>query len=54
MILRDVRNTHPACYIPIVPNCSCLDKRGMIKKVIELKLQCFIYMYINYELYVKW
>ena len=41
MISRDVRNTHPDCIIPIVPDCSCLDKRGMINKVIELNLQCF-------------
>ena len=31
----------PAFNIPFLPDCSCLDKRGMINKVIELKLQCF-------------
>ena len=30
IISRDVRNTHPTCNIPIVPDCSCLDKHGMV------------------------
>ena len=39
--------THtPACNIPIVPDCSCLDKRGMINKVIEIKLRVF-YTYLR-------
>ena len=29
----------PACNIPIVPDFSCLDKRGMINKVIKLNFQ---------------
>ena len=54
IILCDVKKVVPACNIPIVPDCSCLDKYcGMINQVIELELQCFLYMY-NYELHVKW
>ena len=44
MILRDVSYMQPACNVPILPDFSCLDKRGMIKKVIKLKFQCFSYM----------
>ena len=44
MISGDVSNTHPACNIPIAPDRSCSDKRGMINKVIELKLQCFFHV----------
>ena len=42
----------PACKIPSVPDVSCLDKRGMINKVIKLNFKCFSYMY-NYGLHVK-
>ena len=42
----------PARNIPIVPDFSCLEKRGMINKVIKLNFQCFSYMY-NYGLHVK-
>ena len=31
----------PACNIPIVPDFSCLGKRGMINKVIKLNFQFF-------------
>ena len=47
MISRDAINTHPGCNIPITPDRSCLDKRGMIKTVIKLKLQCFIPVYVK-------
>ena len=36
-----------ACNIPIVPDFSCLDKRGMINKVIKLNFQCFSDKYNN-------
>ena len=42
----------PACNISSVPDVSCLDKRGMINKVIKLNFQCFSYMY-NYGLHAK-
>ena len=42
----------PACNITIVPDFSCLDKRGMINKVIKLNFQCFSYMN-NYGLHVN-
>ena len=50
IISRIFRNPHsvtPACNIPIVPYYSCFDKRGIINKVIELRLQCFIHVYIR-------
>ena len=35
---------NPACNIPIVPDRSCSDNRGMINKVIKLK-HIYMYMY---------
>ena len=38
----------PACNILIVPDFSCLDKRGMINKVIKLKFSVFsIHVYLR-------
>ena len=36
-----------ANIIPIAQDRSCLDNRGMINKVIKLKLQCFINAYVQ-------
>ena len=52
MISGDVRKGKPAFDIPIVPDCSCSDKRGMNNIAIKLKLLCFLYMY-TYKLHVK-
>ena len=36
-----------ANIISIAPDCSCMDNRGMINKVIKLRLQCFIHTYVQ-------
>ena len=41
MISRDVRNTQSASNIPIALDNSYSEKRGMINKVIQLKLHYF-------------
>ena len=33
--------------IPIAPDWSCSDECGIINKVIKLKLQCFIHVYVQ-------
>ena len=52
MISIDVRNPHPACNIPIVPDRSCSEELDMIDEIIELKLQCF-YRWITTSCNVK-
>ena len=36
-----------AFKIPIAPDRSCSDKRGMNNKAIKLKLLCFIHVYLQ-------
>ena len=36
-----------ANIIPIAPDHLCSDNRGMINKVIKLKLQCFFHTYVH-------
>ena len=52
MMSGDVRNTHATSNIPIAPDHSCSDKRGMNNKAIKLKLLRFSKMY-TYTLHVK-
>ena len=47
MISGEVRSTQPAFNIPMAPERSCSDKRGMNNKAIKLKLLCFIHVYLQ-------
>ena len=48
MISGDVRNTHATFNVPIAPDRSYSDKRGMNNKGIQLKLLCFfIHVYLQ-------
>ena len=56
MISGDVRNTHQAFNIPIAPDLSCSDKRGMNNKATKLKLLCFfidVYLQATCEMSLK-
>ena len=52
MVSAVVRKTHRAFNIPIAPDRSCSDKRGMNNKAIKLKSLCFLSTY-SYRLHVK-
>ena len=41
MISGEVRNRHDSFNIPIAPDRSCSNNRGMNNKALKLKLLCF-------------
>ena len=53
LYLATSETRRPTLNIPIAPDCSCADKRGMNNKAIKLKLLCYSLFMYTYKLRVK-